>query len=215
MGPIIKINAEYHRTIDDWKKVIWSGETKINRFSSESCDWAWIRDNESLKHHHVKEVVKYGGGNIKIWGCMTAFGVGLMCKINLNLDKELYLNILKDKLMNTINYYGLNPSNVIFQHDNDPKHTAKVVLNWLETQEFYTIKWPAQSPDLNPIEHLWSIVKFKLGEYNEPPKGMIELWERVQEIWDEISIETCQSLIESMPRRIEAVLKAKGLWTKY
>ena len=75
--------------------------------------------------------------------------------------------------------------------------------------------WPAQSPDLNPIEHLWIHLKRKLGEYEEPPRGINELWERIQVVWDGIPAEECQKLIESMPRKIEAVLRAKGGYTKY
>ena len=75
--------------------------------------------------------------------------------------------------------------------------------------------WPAQSPDLNPIEHLWVHLKRKLAAYPEPPKGIIELWERAQVEWDEIGREVCQNLIESMPRRVEAVIEAKGGYTKY
>ena len=78
------------------------------------------------------------------------------------------------------------------------------------------LEWPAQSPDLNPIEHLWSKVKRELNKYESPPNGMIELWARIQEIWDQkITVNDCLILIESMPRRIEAVRKAKGWWTKY
>ena len=75
--------------------------------------------------------------------------------------------------------------------------------------------WPAQSPDLNPIEHLWDYIKKKLGEYEQPPKGMLELWERIQEEWNKIPKEVCQNLIESMPRRVADVIKAKGGNTKY
>ena len=211
------IFAKQHQywTINDWRRVIWSDETKINRFTSDGRAWAWIRDGESLQSHHVKQVVKHGGGNIKIWGCMTYFGVGFMCQISQNLTKELYLEILNDELLSTINHYDLDTNNTIFQHDNDPKHTAKVVKEWLSKQSFKTLDWPAQSPDLNPIEHLWSIVKRRLNEYESPPKGMNQLWERVEEIWSKISPETCERLIESMPRRIKAVLEAKGKWTDY
>ena len=78
------------------------------------------------------------------------------------------------------------------------------------------LQWPAQSPDLNPIEHLWVKVKRELNKYDTPPNGLNELWERVEYIWNEkITKNDCLVLIESMPRRIKAVLKAKGYWTKY
>ena len=71
------------------------------------------------------------------------------------------------------------------------------------------------APDLNPIEHLWWYLKRRLAEYENPPKGMEELWERVQVEWEKIPASECQKLIESMPRRVKAVIKAKGGYTKY
>ena len=73
----------------------------------------------------------------------------------------------------------------------------------------------AQSPDLNPIEHLWEHLKRQLNRHPDSPQGVWELWERVEVEWGEIKAEECQKLIESMPRRIEAVIKAKGGHTKY
>jgi hypothetical protein len=75
--------------------------------------------------------------------------------------------------------------------------------------------WPAQSPDLNPLEHLWGHLKRRLVEHKHPPTGMEELWRRIEEEWNKIPAEVCQKLIESMPRRIEAVIEAKGGYTKY
>src|SRR3981189_2361706 len=62
-----------------------------------------------------------------VWGCMTWEGVGDAAKIDGRMDGDLYLQILKDELQNSIRFYGLNPSDVIFQQDNDPKHTCKKV----------------------------------------------------------------------------------------
>ena len=75
--------------------------------------------------------------------------------------------------------------------------------------------WPAQSPDLNPIEHLWGCLKRRLAEHENFPIGIYELWERVQVEWERIPVEECQKLIESMPRMVQAVLNAKGGYTKY
>ena len=75
--------------------------------------------------------------------------------------------------------------------------------------------WPAQSPDINPIEHLWATIKRQLNEYEQPPNGILQLWERIESIWNNIDKDVCINLIESMPRRIEAALKAKGKWTNY
>jgi transposase len=204
-----------HWTIADWKRVIWSDETKINRFCSDGRSWCWVRDGEVRNQRHVKQTVKHGGGSLMIWGCMAADGPGFMCKITGTMDQHLYLAILQGELLRTIDWYGIEPGGAIFQHDNDPKHKAKSVQSWLSEQPFSVLEWPPQSPDLNPIEHLWAIVKRRLAQYDNPPSGMVELWERIEEVWENIGAEECKSLVESMPKRIEAVLKARGMWTDY
>jgi len=207
--------AHQYWTADDWERVIFSDETKVNRFNSDGRAWCWSRDPSALNDMTVSQTVKHGGGHIMLWGCMTSKGVGYSCKIDNTLDQQLYKTILEEDLMDTIEYYHLDHSKIIFQHDNDPKHTAKSIKEWLKYQDFETMVWPAQSPDLNPIEHLWSHLKRRLNSYPTPAKGINELWERVQEVWNEIDEETCFNLIRSMPSRVQAVLKSKGKWTKY
>ena len=77
------------------------------------------------------------------------------------------------------------------------------------------MEWPTQSADLNPIEHLWFHLKKQLSDHKTPLSGILELWERVEKEWEEIKPEECQNLIESMPRRVQAVIRAKGGYTKY
>lgn len=209
--------AKSHRdwTVEDWKRVVFSDESKINRFNSDGKSWTWFRDVSVPEPRTVQQTSKHGGGSVMIWGCITHLGPGYMCKIEGNMDQNLYLEILNRDLMDTIRYYKMKPANIIFQQDNDPKHTAKSVKEWLKNQIFETLAWPAQSPDLNPIENLWSQVKRSLNYFATPPKGMLELWERIEKIWNEISADQCLKLVESMPNRMESVIKAKGRWTKY
>jgi len=144
-----------------------------------------------------------------------ATGVGIMCRIKGNLNAELYTQILGDELLQSLKYHELAPSDIIFQQDNDPKHTSKRAQRWLSEHGIEVLDWPAQSPDLNPIEHLWSHVKSRLGSYRDDPTSAEELWERVQAIWNDIDPEYCRTLVESMPARIAAVLKAKGRSTRF
>jgi hypothetical protein len=121
--------AKQHKdwTVDYWKHVIWTDETKISRFCLDGCSWYWKRDGESEQSCRVKKTVKCGEGSIMIWGCMTARGRGYVCKIVGTMNQYFYKNILEDELMATIEWYGFDPSRMIFHHDNDSKHTAKSV----------------------------------------------------------------------------------------
>ena len=150
-----------------------------------------------------------------VWGCMLWEGVGYACKIDGRMDGDLYLKILEEDLQASIRYYDKSSADIIFQQDNDPKHACKKVQKWIKDGGLKVLSWPAQSPDLNPIEHWWDHLKRRLGEHEKAAGGILELWERVEEEWNKIDTAVCQNLIESMPRRIEAVLKAKGGHTKY
>ena len=150
-----------------------------------------------------------------MWGCMCWEGVGYATKIEGRMDGPLYVQILRDELMQTLEFYGKRVEEVIFQQDNDSKHTSKVAQECFQELGLRVLTWPANSPDLNPIEHLWFILKQKLNDYPEPPKGMLELWERVEVVWEAISKEEVQKLIASMPDRIHAVIRAKGDVTDY
>ena len=126
-------------TVEDWKRVIWSNETKINCLGPKRCKWVWKRPGEGLSDRLVEGTVKFRGGSVMIWGCITWEGVGYAAKIDGRMDSDIYLQILKDNLLNTLEYHCLNSSNIIFQQDNDPKHISKKVKEWIEEQEFRTM----------------------------------------------------------------------------
>lgn len=202
-------------TVEDWKRVIWTDETKINRYQSDGKAYYWHRPNEKLQKHQVKETLKHGGGSLMVWGCFTWWHIGPLIKINGIMKKEDYLQILKTNLPDFVEKCAYPEEEIVFQQDGDPKHTAKIVKEWLGQQNFLTMQWPAQSPDLNPIENLWAIVKRQLLQYEDAPTNLNELWTRVQTEWQKIPDRIIQNLVESMPRRVNSVIKNKGLWTKY
>ncbi|KAK4513117.1 uncharacterized protein ATC70_012911 [Mucor velutinosus] len=92
-------------TVDDWKRVIWTDETKINRFNSDGRQWAWIRSGEQLQNHHVKLTVKHHGGSIMLWNAIIYAGID-------ELEQTITFSIEK---------LGFRREQVIFQQDNNPK----------------------------------------------------------------------------------------------
>jgi len=108
--------AERHAewTVENWKKVIWSDETKINCLGSDGRKYVWKEGGESLSDRLVEGTVKFGGGNLMMWGCMSWEGVGYATKIDGKMDADLYTEILADEFMQTLKFYGFNIEDVIF-----------------------------------------------------------------------------------------------------
>jgi transposase len=202
-------------TIDDWRKVLWSDETKFTLVNSEGKEYVWVREGESLNSNAVIGTTKFGGGKVMMWGCMTWEGVGFACRIDSTLDAELYTNILKEEMMDTIKFYKLKKEEIVFQHDNDPKHTSNLAKETLSKLKIEVMSWPAQSPDLNPIEHLWDHIKKNLKIDKRIFGTEDELWDQVQEEMKAENRDVCRKIIATMPERVIDVIRAKGGYTKW
>jgi hypothetical protein len=138
---------------------------------------------------------------INVWGCFCATGVGQLCLIKGIMDQEAYLNILEEPMLQSADLH-LGGENWHFQQDNDPKHTAKSVK-----------EWPSQSPNLNPIENLWSLLDRTLC--NRKCKSEAELFQALTVAWQNLAVDFLEKLVGSMPQRCQAVIDNRGFPTKY
>lgn len=195
-----------------WEQVIFADESKFNIFGSDGRSYVWRKPNTELQDKHLKPTVKHGGGHVMVWACMSAAGVGKLQFIESTMDKMVYLNILKDNLLQSAEQLGIEDTFRFYQ-DNDPKHTSGIVQTWLIYNCPHVMKPPAQSPDLNVIENLWSILdanirKRKISNKNDLKTALIEEWAR-------IPCATTKKLVESYPNRLKTVTDQKGGHTKY
>ncbi|GFW68604.1 transposable element Tcb2 transposase [Trichonephila clavipes] len=143
---------------------------------------------------------------------MSAGGIGELVFIDGIMDKMVYLEILKNNLQKSNVNVGLG-SNIIFQQDNDPKHMAKIVKLYLWYHCKKELHTPPQSPDLNVIENVWSQLEKSVHEHAITSKE--DLKNVLKEEWTKITVETTKKLVESMPKKLQAVIKAKGFANKY
>jgi hypothetical protein len=130
-------------------------------------------------------------------------------------DQNGHVDVTSNHLVPCLKQVNEQCSGMIFQQDNVPCHAAEYPTRWLQTHSIERLPWPSQSPDLNPIEHLWDYLDRQVRKRTPQPTSLPGLAAALQEEWDRILLSVVHNLIDSMPRRTEAVIKAKGWLTKY
>lgn len=206
--------AEAHLddSVDEWEKVLWSDETKIELFGINSTRRVWRQQNKEFDPRNTIPTVKHGGGNILLWGCFSAKGTGQLHRIEGRMDGAMYREILSDNLLPSARALKMGRG-WTFMQDNDPKHTAKATQEWLRKKHIKVLEWPSQSPDLNPIENLWRELKVQVAK--RQPKNLKDLELICKEEWAKIPASTCANLIKDYRKRLLSVIENKGYSTKY
>lgn len=205
-------NKYVNQSNEFWENVLFSDESKYCIFGIKGRKIVWRKACTALNKENLMPTVKHGGGGIMIWGCMASGGVGNLQFIESTMDKYDYLNILKRNLKQSAENLRLGDE-FYFMHDNDPKHTAEVNKLWLLYNVPKQLHTPPQSPDLNPIEHLWDLLERRIRQYDITSKDMLK--NVLQEEWNKISVEETSKLVSSMPKRLKEVIKRKGYPTSY
>jgi len=139
---------------------------------------------------------------------MTPQSAGYMCRIDSRMYAELHTSILQVNFLAIVEFYGLDKSDLIFQEENDPKHTPQKASKWFKQNNINVLKWHAQPPDLNPIKSV-ATPQVATNEYKVPPAGVHELLDQVKVEWERISKGVCRNLIRSMPRGVGPAIKGK------
>jgi len=188
MRPIAKKRLEFakqhlNKSQEYWNTVLFSDESKFNIFNSDGRRTVWRKKNTELNPKNLIPTVKHGG-SVLVWGCMSATGVGKLHIINGIMDHKMYIEILKENLHVSTQKLEIS-DNYIFQHDNDPKHTAYNTKQWLLYNVPKQLHTPPQSPDLNPIEHLWGILKDAIKKRHISNREDLKI--ALQEEWESIS----------------------------
>ena len=190
-----------------WNRVIWSDETKIELFRTEGKRWVWRFRGESLSPNCTVKKVKHGGVSTMLWGCMSASGVGNLVEITGTMTAAKYVQLLQDNLWVSAQNLGLG-TNFVFQQDNDPKHTSKLAKRFFEENQIEVLRWAAQSPDLNVIEHMWAELKRRYGEMTASSKA--DMLSKLNQIWLQLGAEYARKLVDTIYDRCIAVIEMKG-----
>ncbi len=158
-----------------------------------------------------------GGISVMFWGCFSKLGLGPLVVVEGTMDADKYLQILSEYVVPELKaaqeQFGIE---MTFMQDNAPCHKAKRVMEHFQRENIKLLPWPPQSPDLNPIENLWAIIKRRLrSRFEKIPTSKNVFIEQVFAVWDEITPELLHKLAESPPERCNLCLENNGYQTKY
>ena len=186
----------------DWSKVIFTDETTISQFSKPKK--VWRQKGQIIKVPTVKHSLK-----VHVYGCFSEKGFGNIYCFTNNLNADLLCTIYKSTLLPSAEiFFGKDNHSWKLQEDNDPKHMSKKAQKWRVDNEVERISWPSQSPDLNPIENVWAVLKVNVG--NHKPTSTKELIRIIKKEWKKLDKTFAENLVLSMKNRISLALSNKG-----
>nr|KAG5695939.1 hypothetical protein BaRGS_017520 [Batillaria attramentaria] len=157
---------------------------------------------------------RYGGGSLMVWD-----GISVLGKTDLHVFWNGTLTAIRyrDEILDPVvrPYAGAIGPEFILMDDNARPHSARIVDQYLEEESMELMEWPARSPDLNPIEHVWDMIGRAVRARVNPPRTLAQLGQALQQEWDQIPQQTIRNLICSMRRRCQAVISARGGHRQY
>lgn len=208
-------------TLELWGSVLFSDESRICIHGNDGRRRVYRRPGERFAQCCIEERVGYGGGSCMVWG-----GISLEARTDLvfidragrgagraGLTGQRYVNdILAEHVMP---YAGFIGDNFLLMHDNARPHTAAIVRDYLADIGVRAMDWPARSPDLNPIEHMWDELKKRIRARVPTVSSIQELKDALIEEWNNISQDFVVQLVASLTNRMNEVIRARGGNTRY
>lgn len=197
----------------DWHRVIFTDEMNIEVDSRKNRIMLIRTPAEKYNPDCIDERTRQGSGSVGIWACMSYNGIGIFEIYGGRLNQWVYIEILGNNLLPSIDLLqepGIRP---IIQQDNAPCHTAHSVQEWFAEQEIDRLPWPPNSPYLNCIENLWSWLDAAISK--ESPRNLDELKAAVVKCLNNVPQHVYRDLVDSMPNRINECLRNNGGITRY
>ena len=193
---------------------MFSDEKRLSLRHVDGGKWVYRRPGERFENGNVLEKTQYGGGSIMFWGGISGrTGKTELVEIPGNLNHERYIDeVIIPHVLPTAEQIG---NDFVFQQDNARPHVANNVIAYLHAEGITLMEWPASSPDLNPIENLWSQLQRAVDARTNDDTTLRELADIAPEEWDRIPHINVQRLIRSMTKRCRECRARQGGHTFY
>lgn len=196
-------------TPHQWSRVLFTDESRFSATSDSQRQLIWREVGARFHPNNIAERDRYGGPGVVVWG-------GIM----LNGRTELQIfdrgSVTGDRYCNEVIlphvrlFRGAIGPDFIFMDDNARPHRTANVQELLESEDITRMDWPAYSPDLNPIEHVWDALGRRLATRQYPPGNTHQLKDALKEEWRRLPQELLDNLVLSMERRCQATITVRG-----
>ena len=191
----------------NWNSVIFTDETTVVLKKYKRKYWSISRSKKVIR------VVKHPP-KIHLWSCFSSKGFGALYFFTGILNSEKMIQIYKKALLPSARKLGFDDtSDWMLQEDNDPKQLSNACINWKVQKNIQRLPWPSNSPDLAPIENLWSILKIKIAE--KEPSTIKECITIIKKLWKKFDKNLARKLTNSMIDRIDECKMAQGNYILY
>lgn len=207
--------AHVHWDLPMWKRVIWTDESSYRlRISADGRVRVWRRPtDDKFSEEFVAPVCHKGGPTVMIWGAISWEHKSALHYFDSTVTGDSYLNEVLLPL--GLPFARASVLDFIWMDDNAPPHRARTVRDFMQAEGVHCMVWPPNSPDLNPIEKLWDMLRCAVTRRNPRPANIADLCAALGEEWDNIPMYIVRNLIRSMRNRCLAVIQTNGGATKY
>ena len=195
----------------NWAKVAFSDEKRFAKRPDGPIK-VWRLPGEQRDPRCTRKRVKHQGGGIMVWGAIAKHRKFPLIRVNGTLGAEEYISQILTKFVPQLS--RATSKRLILMQDGASAHTASATKNWLAERSVNTLSdWPANSPDANPIEHVWAYLERRLQKRDCSTDD--ELWDLLQKEWNKVPMSYIEKLYNSMPNRLKAMRTMRGCTTKY
>lgn len=196
----------------EWNEIVFTDESRFCLQHHDGRIRVWRHRGERMLNSCVMHRHTGPAPGIMVWGGIGYHSRTPLVRIAGTLNSQRYISEVLEPVV--LPYLQGLPT-AIFQQDNARPHVARIVQGFFVNRQIELLPRPARSPDLSPIENMWSMVAQRLTQITSPAATPDQLWQRVEAAWSAVPQEHIQSLFESMPRRVAAVISNNGGYSDY